>query len=264
MRILAAVQGNWGKRKVENIRKNGPTTWSIEVFEPPLALPPIIDDPDEFLTKDLPHVDLLLYLGESPSTAQLLPAIARKCRARSLIAPVDNSAWLPSGLAGQIKKELSDAGIVSVFPKPFCTLTETSYNYRRSAERYADETIASFAKHFGMPQVRVSVDPDSKKIERVDVIRDAACGNTRYVAQGLVGISADDAEFEAGMLHHHYPCLASMVVEHIDDRLDDTLMHVAGYIIRDNVAEQVKPFKKPAIYLKGEGYVSGDEGKKQG
>jgi hypothetical protein len=53
MRILAAVQGNWGKRKVENIRKNGPTTWSIEVFEPPLALPLIIDDPDEFLPKSL-------------------------------------------------------------------------------------------------------------------------------------------------------------------------------------------------------------------
>jgi len=256
--------GQLGQAKVENIRNNGPMTWSIEVFEPPLALPPIIDDPDEFLPKSLPHVELLLYLGESPSTAQLLPAIARKCRARSVIAPVDNSAWLPSGLATQIKKELGDAGIASVFPKPFCTLTEASYNYRRSAEGYEDLLIAEFAKHFGMPQVEVAVNPNSKKIEKVDVIRDAACGNTRYVAQGLIGVSADDAEFEAGMLHHHYPCLAAMTVEHIDDRLDDTLMHVAGYIIRDSVAEQVKTFKKPAVYLKGEGYVSGDEGEKQG
>ena len=264
MRILAAVQGNWGKRKVENIRRNGPSDWTVDIFEPPLALPPIVDDPDEFLPEDLPQVDLLLYLGESPKAAQLLPAIARKCGARSVIAPIDNSAWLPTGLASQLKKELDDAGIASVFPKPFCTLTENSYNYRRSAEPYDDEVIASFAKRFGMPQVEVLVNPDSKKIEKVNVIRDAACGNTRHVAQGLIGVSAGDAEFEAGMLHHHYPCLASMTVERIDDRLDDTLMHVAGYIIRDNVAEQVKPFKKPAVYLKGEGYVSGDEGAKQG
>jgi len=259
MRILAAVQGNWGRRKVENIRNNGPAAWSIEVFEPPLALPQIVDDPDEFLPNDLPQADLLLYLGESPGTAQLLPAIVRKCRARSVIAPVDNSAWLPSGLAGQIKKELGDAGIASVFPKPFCTLTAKSYNYRRSAEQYDDSLIAEFTSHFGMPQVRVSVDPGSKKVERVDVIRDAACGNTRYVAHGLIGVSADDAEFEAGMLHHHYPCLAAMTVEQIDDRLQDTLMHVAGYIMRDNIAEQVKPFKKPAQYAKPSEYVEEDK-----
>jgi len=31
-----------------------------------------------------------------------------------------------------------------------------------------------------------------------------------YVARGLVGVSVDEAEFQAGMLHHHYPCLAEM------------------------------------------------------
>jgi hypothetical protein len=61
------------------------------------------------------------------------------------------------------------------------------------------------------------------------------------------------------MLHHHYPCLASMAREWIDDRLEDTLMHVAGYIIRDEVARQVKPFKKPVPYITPNGYVSGGE-----
>ncbi len=259
MRILATVQGNWGKRKEENIRSNGPADWSLEILEPTLALPLIVDDPDEFLPQSLPEVDLLLYLGESSGTAQLLPAIARKCRARSVIAPIDNSAWLPSGLAKQLKDELQSRDIACVFPRPFCTLTERSYNYRRSAEQYDDPLIAEFAGHFGMPQVMVSVNPDSKTIERVDVVRDAACGNTRYVARGLAGVAADDAEFQAGMLHHHYPCLAAMTVEQIDDRLQDTLMHVAGYIIRDNVAEQVKPFKEPAQYMKTAEYVEEDE-----
>ena len=26
----------------------------------------------------------------------------------------------------------------------------------------------------------------------------------------LVGVSVDEVEFQAGMLHHHYPCLAEM------------------------------------------------------
>ena len=244
---------------VDNIRKNGPTDWAVEVFQAPRALPPIIDEPEEFLPEELPPADLVLYFGESAATAQLLPAIARLAGAEAVIAPIDNSAWFPPGLANQIKGELTALGVASVFPKPFCTLTEDSYGYRRSAEGYDNGLIASFARHFGMPQVEVTVDANTKQIERVEVVRDAGCGNTRHVAQGLLGVSVEDAEFEAGMLHHHYPCLASMNREWIDDRLEDTLMHVAGYIIKDDVARQVKPFKRPPQYIKPEGYVEKGE-----
>jgi hypothetical protein len=61
------------------------------------------------------------------------------------------------------------------------------------------------------------------------------------VAERLVGISADDAGEKAGLLHHHYPCLASMGK---DTDFDDTLMHVSGNLLKDNVEEQVKPFKQ--------------------
>jgi hypothetical protein len=61
------------------------------------------------------------------------------------------------------------------------------------------------------------------------------------VALGLVGLSADDAEQEAGMLHHHFPCLASMG---IDVDYGDTLMHISGNILKDNIGEQVRPFKR--------------------
>lgn len=259
MHILAVVQGNFGTRKVANIRSHGPADWKIEVFTPPGALPQIIDEPEEFLPNELPQADLVLYLGESASVAQLVPAIAKFSGARAVIAPIDNSAWLPQGLANQLQSELDALGIASVFPKPFCTLTPDSHGYRRSAKHYDNELIASFAQHFGKPELKITVNPETRKIEAVDVIRDATCGSTRHVAQGLVGVSADEAEFEAGMLHHHYPCLAAMVQEQIDDRLVDTLMHVAGFIIRDEVGEQVKPFKKPVPYMTAEGYVSGKE-----
>jgi hypothetical protein len=68
------------------------------------------------------------------------------------------------------------------------------------------------------------------------------------VAERLVGVPADDAEQEAGMLHHHYPCLASMG---IDADFGDTLMHVSGNILREEVGEQVKPYKKVQTIVPG-------------
>ena len=82
--------------------------------------------------------------------------------------------------------------------------------------------------------------PRSRRITGAEVTRDAVCGCARYVAERLVGTSADDAEQEAGLQHHHYPCLASMG---IDIDFGDTLMHVSGNVLKDNVGKQVKPFK---------------------
>ena len=45
---------------------------------------------------------------------------------------------------------------------------------------------------------------------------------------------------KAGLLHHHYPCLASMGK---DSDFGDTLMHVSGNILKDNVEAQVKAYK---------------------
>ena len=43
--------------------------------------------------------------------------------------------------------------------------------------------------------------------------------------------------------------------EQIDDSLYDTLMHVSGYIMNEEVAGQVKPFKKPLKYMTPDEYV---------
>jgi hypothetical protein len=53
-------------------------------------------------------------------------------------------------------------------------------------------------------------------------------------------MSVDEAEYEAGMAHHHFPCLASMG---IDVDYGDTLLHISGNIMKDNIGEQVKPYK---------------------
>jgi hypothetical protein len=201
----------------------------------------VIDYPDEYVPDDLPPSDLVLSFPEASAVAELIPDVVKVTGASAVIASVDNEAWLPRGLARQLRGWLEKMDVVCVTPKPLCSLTETDYGMaRRQRMPYEDPLISEFARYFGQPNLQLTVDPSSKTITGVDVSRDAVCGCARYVAEKLVGVSADDAEQEAGLLHHHYPCLASMG---IDVDFNDTLMHVSGNVLRDNVAAQVKPFK---------------------
>jgi hypothetical protein len=242
MRILAVISGEYGQRHVDNIRTHGLTDWVVEVWQAPSVLPPVIDYPEDYLPDTLPPADLILSFGEHPGVAELLPDIARMTGAQAVVAAVDSEAWLPRGLARQLRGWLQDMGVACVTPKPLCSLTETHYSIgRRQRIEYDDPLIAEFARHFGQPDLSLTVDPESRLITSAGVLRDAVCGCARYVAQRLVDVSADDAEQEAGLLHHHYPCLASMGV---DTDYGDTLMHISGNLLKNNVRVQVKPFKR--------------------
>jgi thymidylate synthase len=137
-------------------------------------------------------------------------------------------------------------GVACATPKPLCSLTETDFGVtRRQRIQYQDPYISEFARFFGKPKLELTIDPETRLITSAKVHRDAVCGCARYVADRLIGISADDAEEKAGLLHHHYPCLASMGK---DVDFGDTLMHVSGNVLKDNVGDQVKPFK-PMQYI---------------
>jgi len=198
----------------------------------------------------MPLADLILSFAEHKGVAELIPDLARLTGARAVIAAVDSEAWLPRGLARQLRNWLEDMGVTCVTPKPLCSLTEDRYGVSRGKQvEYDDELISEFAGYFGMPDLRLTVDPDSNTITAASVSRDAVCGCARFVAERLGGVSADDAEQEAGLLHHHYPCLASMG---IDADFGDTLMHVSGNVLRDNVAEQVRPYRSIRYIVPGE------------
>ena len=68
-------------------------------------------------------------------------------------------------------------------------------------------------------------------------MRDSACGCACQVAEKLIGTPVNDAIEEAGMLHHHFPCLASM--ERDSDYMD-TLMHVSGNLLKDAIKDEIR------------------------
>lgn len=242
MRILAIISpGEYGKRHVENLRACGPADWRIETWQAPAALPQVIDYPEDYLPPSLPAADLILSFAEHKGVAELLPDIAQMTGAQAVIASIDNEAALPRGLARQLREWLARSGVACATPKPLCSLTETDFGVtRRQRLAYDSPQIREFARYFGRPELALTIDPETRTIRAAEVRRDAVCGCARFVAQGLIGLSADEAGEQAGMLHHHFPCLAAMGK---DSDFDDTLMHVSGNILKDGVEEQVRPFK---------------------
>lgn len=239
MRILALAQGEFGRRKVKNIRKNGPKDWCVEMWPVPASLPLTIEDPSEYLPSSLPRADLLLCLTHQPGAVQLLPEVAQMTGAEGVIVAVDDHAALPPGLLNQVQAWLSDIGVTAIFPKPLCSLTRKTYNQAPRINTYFDGLIGEFAHYFGRPMFQVEVDQDKGVIRQVKVLRDSLCGCARHVAKSLAGVPVQQAEQKTGILHHHYPCLATMSM---DPDYGDGLMNVSGDIMRREVEKQIKPF----------------------
>jgi hypothetical protein len=257
LRILAVTQGQWGERIADHVGHFHPDSWTVQRWSAPPALPLLIDDPADFLPANVPKADLILALGETPAVAQLIPDLAKQSGAQSVIAPIDRNESLPPGLVTQLRGWLAELGVAVVFPKPFCSLTETAYNQPPIRAAYDDPVIREFARVFGKPRFLASIDPEMR-ISLMFVERDSACGCARHVARGLLACPVREAEYQAGMLHHHYPCLAGMTQ---DQEYRDTLMHVSGHILREAVRKEIADYLEPVPYLQPPGRVQPEAGK---
>jgi hypothetical protein len=250
MRILAIISGEYGQRHAENIIQSHPQHWQIKTWKAPNTFPPVIDYPEDYLPTSLPKSELILSFAEHKGMAELLPDIAEMTGAKAVLVAVDNETWLPTGLARQLRGWLERINVACVTPKPLCSLTEFDYGItRKDRVSYENPFIKEFAKYFGKPNLEIKVDPKTRKITATQVKRDAVCGCARYVAEGIIGLSADEVEEKAGLLHHHFPCLASMTK--LSDFNHDTLMHESGNILKENINQRVRPFKKTRFISPG-------------
>jgi hypothetical protein len=251
MRILTLVTGDYGQRHIDNLNRHTPEKWTINTWQTPKVLPIVLDYPEDYLPDSLPGADLILSLAELPGVAEMIPEIARMVKAQAVIAPIDNQAWLPFGLARQLREWLANMDVNCVTPMPFCSLTETYFNSLRQRIAYEHPFIQEFAHYFGQPGFRVKVDKRADRISNVEVTRDACCGCARFVADKLNGTLIEDSIEQAGLHHHHYPCQASMG---IDPLYGDTLMHISGNIMKDSLHEAFGD-DLPVNYVQPDGYV---------
>ncbi len=238
MNILAIVSGEFGHRNVRNIRANAPDGWSIEVWQAPPALPQMIDYPEDHIPDSFPDSDLILSFAELSGVAELLPEIAKMSGAKAVVVAVNNETWLPLGLGRQLRGWLKDIDVVCATPRPLCSLTESDFGVTRQDRiKFESIEIAEFARYFGKPDLKIEVDEESSTIKSAEVIRDAVCGNTRHVAQQIIGLSTDEVLNKASLLHKHFPCLTTMTK--LDDFDHETLMHESGHQLTENIKIQL-------------------------
>ncbi len=227
MRVLAVTQGEWGERIVRHLEATQPDGWTLVEWRAPSVLPIVIDEPDELLPEVLPQADLLLLLTESAGLTDLGPDIAALCGAQAAIVPVDRRSWAPPGLRRQVRQRLQTMGVPSVFPTPFCSLTPSAGQHT---------LIAAFARRYGRPELDCAA--ENGQVIGCEVWRETPCGNTRYIAERLVGVAVEKAAEQAGLLHHYYPCWGGMDTDPVLD--EHTLLHIAATLAQKAVTRTLR------------------------
>ena len=199
----------------------------------PLNMPDFIEEPDDFLPKEIPEADIAIAINLHPDILISLPERLSDLGYRAYIVPVEEPRWCSAGLAKQIKERCSELRIEFAAPKPFCILRESDEH----------PTINRFIREMGIgyPEFEIDIEKtdDWKRIASVRIIRSQPCGCAWYV-----GIRLRELEFSeirelwdvVAEAHHSYPCTASMEK---DNEYNETILHIAGYAVRHAVDKAV-------------------------
>lgn len=228
MKLYIISSGKYGSRIVNSLAEMGLASSMVGLEELPEDLPEFIDDFEGYIPKNIPRADLILAVGLFGDINMIVPLIAEKSGAKSVIIPLHDPAQVPPGLQSEIIESAPDVKIV--FPKPFCTL-----------EPVGDQFIDEFCQEFGKPEMEIESDGLVKKVK---VTRTAPCGSTNYIAEHIEGIPADEVELEAGNKLHNYPCNASMATDPV---VGDTILHLAGYQVKETVRRALGFGMKSAV-----------------
>ncbi|MGB6681385.1 MAG: DUF166 family protein [Candidatus Bathyarchaeia archaeon] len=228
--INILIQGSYGNRIAENLKKNSPSNWKITVYQFSKDMPKIIENPESFFPKNIVNCDVIISLGESPALATILPDLVILTGAKAVIAPVDNPLWLPQGVITQISKELKELNVQYAFPRPFCSMDPNT----------GLSLIDEFAGQFGRPELQIELRNDT--IKEVRILRGSPCGSAHYMSEGILGLKKNQADKRAGLLIQIFPCLASRSSSSIGKK--KPLIHIAANIAMAAVLKSLSKEKQ--------------------
>lgn len=209
--------------------------------------PEFIEEPEEYLPKNLPPVDFILVVGIHQDLLSGLPDYLKDKGIKAVIVPIEDPKWVPAGLQTQALEEFEKNGIQAAFPKPFCSLSTELNEYNQIGFHLTKKRdyINKFIEFFkiGKPIVSFLLSKDGESIEDACVIQTAPCGSTYYIVQQLKakyfknGKSGElSLNEKISKAHHAYPCNASM---NQDSILKDSILHVGGYLVRNAIRREL-------------------------
>lgn len=237
MKIMILSSGKYGSAIAEKIIEYGESFDIVDVYHLPNDIESL-EDISKIIPDEVKQADLLISVGLVGDLNKTIPKISKIANVKSVISPIYAPDQIPTDLQDSIKTELGDVKIV--FPKPFCSLINQG-----------DEYIDEFVKVFGKPEVKIEFDD---KVNKVEVIRGSPCGATWFVAENLVGLPIEKAEYEAGNRLHNHTCLASMEE---DPLIGDSMLHLARYNSKESIKKGLGFTFKSSVVDKD--FCEGDE-----
>lgn len=225
MRIeIVHIGGRYAERVIAHLSKMSPG--NVDAYQVPGRLPPVLDDAAEYLPAELGAGDAIIAINLHPELLLEIPHIVGGGTVRALIAPIEEPTWIKPGLQRQVTQVCANNDIESAFPKPFCALDPQT------------PAITEFCEEFGVGVTRFKLTVQGGKVAQAEVLRAAPCGLTHFLAPQLVGLPADESLPEkAAVLHHSYPCLASMA---LDPETGDTIMHASMNLLKERVRKALE------------------------
>jgi hypothetical protein len=210
-------------------------------------LPNFIEEPEEFLPKNLPKIDFLLVVGIHQDLLSGLPEYLKDKNIKAVIIPIEDPKWVPPGLQVQVLEEFEKYEIQAAFPKPFCSLNKELDEYNKIGFNITKNHnfIIEYINYFkvGRPIVSFLLSKNGEYIEDSCILQSAPCGSTFFIVQQLKskyfknGKSGEVSLNERiSKAHHSYPCNASMDQDSI---LKDSILHVGGYLIRNAIRREL-------------------------
>lgn len=211
---------------------------SVIEMPDPEGLEDFIDDVSPYIPAEIPEADIAIVVRVHPDMIFGLLSILKEKGYKGIIGGSEMPKDLPLGLRTQLAEEARRMGLEAAFAKPFCALRPDP----------ATPAINAFMQkaHFGEPEIEIVAQesrPGKETILAANVVRSAPCGSTWYVAKRMTGLETDQPDLRERIseAHHAYPCTASMEQ---DPELKDTILHRAGYIIREAVEDAIKRGKR--------------------
>jgi len=199
----------------------------------PDSLGDFLDDVDPYLPS-IPPADVAVAINVHPDILYGMLPLLKEAGYKAVVGCSERPQEMPLGLRKQMVEEAKELGMEADFAKPFCAM-------RPDPEK---PVIAAFLNKamIGEPELDIVLQKSREGRDAIlaaNVIRSAPCGSTWFVAKRLLGLEADQEDLRERIseAHHAYPCTASM---ERDLEVGDTILHKAGYIIREKVEEAIK------------------------
>jgi hypothetical protein len=191
-----------------------------------------IDEVDPLIPQ-IPEAEVAVVINVHADILFGMLPLLKKAGYKAMVGCSERPQELPLGLRKQLEDKAQELGLEAAFTKPFCAMKPDPKK----------PTIFEFLNKalIGEPLLDIVLNEGStgkRTIIAANVLRSAPCGSTWFVAKRLTGLEADQEDLRERIseAHHAYPCTASM---ERDSELGDTILHKAGYIIREKVEEGI-------------------------